>query len=142
MKRFILITSLIAGILFFTGCGGTSTAPTPTLPTLDSIPIWTVEVNELTFSLGLADLIAGERGVAFVSPGSTMTAEQLRDYFCKAIIYAPTNGIPKSYQCAVYQIFRPAWNQIPDATVLAYVAMVESYGVDVPNIDPYNNPCG
>ena len=142
MKRMIAIISVLCGILFFSACAGTSTAPTQPGLTNDIQTEWTVTYDNQIFNLALSDLSVvpvNHRKLNVVFPGSDMTAAQLRDYFAKAIVYTVVH--PKAYQCPVYGIFYQSWLTIPDATVLSYVAMVEATGTDVPNIDPYTNPC-
>jgi len=154
MKRFLTIAIAIAGILFFSACSGTSTAPTvPTGLTNDTIhqatQSWTVTADNgetMSFTVGSialaikeANLLFGIRTAQVVFPGSDMSAEDLRNYFCAALVYT---NFQKAYQCPVYQIFRPAWNQLSDAQMYAFVPMVEAYGVDIPNINPFTPPCG
>ncbi|HEX9746368.1 MAG TPA: hypothetical protein VGB30_13160 [bacterium] len=130
---------LILSFMLFVGmaCSGSS-APVAPDNSIADLPSWTVNVDGQDYDLSLGDLLDNDRTLAFVDPGTDMTADQIKVYFAVNL----TMGMfPPNYWCAVYQITISTLRAQPDSAAYSWVATFEAAGYDIPNGPPPDPLC-
>jgi hypothetical protein len=124
---------LTVGLLMILGmaCSGPSAPVAPEGPVAD-LPSWLINVDGSEYEVGPGNLLSGRR--AAVVPGTSMTPDELRNYFGEKIVEA---NFPQSMWTFVSRNYMaPLINSQPDEEILHWVEVMEANGFDVPSSPP------
>ena len=137
MKSIITLLFVLAlTLLFSLACYNAPTVPEPDraadMPTVD------VTFQGVTYTVGVADIMASRTAQDIVTPGTDMTPDELRQYFAVEIC---SSGAFSPWECLIYPLMVEALEGETDFMMTFMVYIMELNGYDVPNGPPPEMDC-